>query len=297
MTFFDEFEGYLEEQDRAATTIRGYLADLRLFAKWFASVNEESLKDDNWIASDVRRYRQALIAQGAKPQTINRRLAALASFGNWAVQKKKILSNPVLHIGSMASAPLSPKWLAKNEKAALIRAAEKDVQLARTRYPRLWVSRLRDATILIVLLNTGLRVGELCALDIADVQISERKGSLTVRSGKGRKQRAVPLNTEARTFLQQWLLYRPAVTTSAFFVGQRNERLTSRSAQRAVKRLAELANLDDVTPHLLRHTFAKSLLDSGVGIEKVAALLGHSDLNTVRRQSFRTVSNGDFSPL
>lgn len=69
----------------------------------------------------------------------------------------------------------------------------------------------------IFVLNTGLRVSELCALDIADIEISERKGSVTVRSGKGRKQRLVPLNGEVRTFLQQWLLYRPAVVTTVFF--------------------------------------------------------------------------------
>ncbi len=120
------------------------------------------------------------------------------------------------------------------------------------------------------------------ALNFSDVQLSERKGSLTVRSGKGRKQRLVPLNAEARPFLQQWLLSRSALDTTALFIGQRKKRLTARSVQRAVKRLAKAAGISDVTPHVLRHTFAKALLDSGVGIEKVAVLLGHSDLNTTR---------------
>ncbi|MBT3313003.1 MAG: tyrosine-type recombinase/integrase [Anaerolineae bacterium] len=282
MIIFDEFERYLEEKDRAETTIRGYLADLRLFAKWFLVENGEALTTKNWVSSDVRRYREHLLAQGMKPQTINRRLAAVASFGNWSVQAGHLGSNPALHIRSVATAALSPKWLEKKEKAALVRAAEKDVQFARTRYPRLWISRLRDATLLILLLNTGLRVGEFCALDVGDLKLSERKGSVTVRSGKGQKQRLVPLNAEARIFLQQWLLYRPVVETNALFIGQRGERVTARSVQRAAKRLAKAAEISNVTPHVLRHTFAKSLLDSGVGIEKVAALLGHSDLNTTR---------------
>jgi integrase/recombinase XerC len=291
MNYFDEFERYLEGQDRAETTIRGYLADLRLFTKWFLAELGESFTLPRWTAADIRRYRQTLLAQGAKPQTINRRLAAIASFGNWAVQAGHLESNPALHIRSVATAALSPKWLEKKDKAALVRAAEKDVQLARKRYPRLWISRLRDASMLTLLLNTGLRVGELCAFNLGDLQLSERKGSVTVPSGKGQKQRLVPLNAEVRIILQQWMIYRPVVETSALFTGQRNERVTARSVQRAVARLAEAAGLSGVTPHVLRHTFAKSLLDSGVGIEKVAALLGHSDLNTTR--IYITPSEGD----
>ena len=135
---------------------------------------------------------------------------------------------------------------------------------------------------MILLLNTGLRVGELCALRLSDVQMSERKGKVIVRSGKGGKQRIVPLNRQARQMLSQWLLHRPPVDTDALFVGQRNNAVSARSVQRAVGRLAQLAGLEDVTPHILRHTFAKSLINQGVSIEKVAALLGHSDLNTTR---------------
>jgi site-specific recombinase XerD len=86
-------------------------------------------------------------------------LAALVSFGSWAVQSGAIEINPALHIRSVASAPLSPKWLDKREKSALLRAMEKDLALARKRYPRLWVLRLRDAVMVTTLLNTGLRVG------------------------------------------------------------------------------------------------------------------------------------------
>ena len=159
---------------------------------------------------------------------------------------------------------------------------ERDLQVARKRYPRLWVLRLRDATMATVLLNTGLRVGELCTLRLLDVQMSERKGKVIVRSGKGGKQRVVPLNGQARRMLRQWLLHRPSVETDALFVGQRSGAVSARSVQRAVGRLAQLAGLEAVTPHILRHTFAKSLINQGVSIEKVAALLGHSDLNTTR---------------
>ncbi len=281
-TTFTDFKHDLQAQDKSPLTIKGYLSDLRLFARWFDETNGEAFSLLAWTAADVRAYRQGLLDQGMKPQTINRRLAALAAFGNWAVRKGHLAVNPAQHVRSVAQSPLAPKWLDRRGRAALLRAAEKDVQVARMRYPRLWVLRLRDAAMVVVLINTGLRVGELCALQLTDVQMGERKGSLTVRSGKGGKQRTVPLNGEARRILGEYLLHRPQVETAALFVGQRGGAVTARSVQRAVNRLAQDAGLEDVTPHTLRHTFAKSLIDRGVSIEKVAALLGHSDLNITR---------------
>ena len=159
---------------------------------------------------------------------------------------------------------------------------ENDLLLARQRYPRLWVIRLRDAAMVLTLLNTGLRVGELCALQMSDVLIGERKGSLVVRSGKGQKQRTIPLNGPARQLLSEWLAVRPEETGHALFIGQRGERVEARSVQRAVERATTTAGLQKVSPHTLRHSFAKALLDEGVTLEKVATLLGHNSLNTTR---------------
>ena len=100
MNEFDEFARYLTEQDKATLTVRGYLADIRIFSRWFRRTNEEDLKADNWVSGDVRAYKEELLNKAAKPQTINRRLAALVSFGNWAVQAGLIESNPALHIRS-----------------------------------------------------------------------------------------------------------------------------------------------------------------------------------------------------
>ena len=110
----------------------------------------------------------------------------------------------------------------------------------------------------------GLRVSELCDLRLNDLLLTERKATLTVRAGKGQKQRTLPLNKEARQMLEDWLVVRPQVKGEAVFIGQRGEKLQVRSVQSAVCRLADLAGLKDVTPHTCRHTFAKSLLDGGV---------------------------------
>ncbi len=278
------FARHLEAQDRSPVTVRGYVGDLMLFARWAARQGEPSSFSFSAITpAQVQAYRQWLLEQGAKPQTINRRLAALAAYGQWAVQRGWLQTNPAQHVRSVAtSRALAPRWLDKNQRSALVRAVEKDVQSAKARYPRLWVLRQRDAAAVLLLLHTGLRLSELCALRLADIQLSERKGLLTVRAGKGLKQRTIPLNASARQAAAAWLEVRPQAATDALFTGQRSRKMDPAAVQRAVTRAAAAAHLSQVTPHVLRHTFAKTLLDEGVSLEKVAALLGHSNLNTTR---------------
>jgi site-specific recombinase XerD len=172
-----------------------------------------------------------------------------------------------------------------SEHQALQRAIEKDVQFSLIRYPKRWRVRQRDAALIIFLLHTGLRIQEMLDLQLADLEIGERKGKIIVRQGKGGKQRVIPLNSDACKAIQGWLAIRPK--TESLFVwiavekGE-NGALSSRSVQRVVLRFGNDAGLERLTPHVLRHTFGKNLIDSGVGIEKVAALLGNANLNTTR---------------
>jgi integrase/recombinase XerD len=193
-----------------------------------------------------------------------------------------LTSNPTLNVKSVETVPLAPKWLDKKQRNDFTQAMKDDLQMARIRYPRLWVLRLRDAAVVTLLLHAGLRVSEAANLRLADISLSARKAALTVRAGKGGKQRNLPINSEARRFLEEWLTVRPEAGSEMLFIGQRGEPMQVRSAQIAVARYAKQAGLDDVTPHTLRHTFAKSLLDNGVTLEKVAALLGHESLDTTR---------------
>lgn len=277
------FAAHLSTQDRSPVTIQGYLGDLALFARWFSIKTGQSFAILNVTMADIQAYRQSLLDDGARPQTINRRLAALAAYGHWATQAGLITSNPAQSVRTISgSRNLAPRWLDKRQRLALVRAVEKDVQTAQQRYPRLWVLRRRDASMVLTLLHTGLRVGELCALRLNDIQIGERKGQLTVRSGKGLKHRVIPLNLQARQALLDWIQVRPPVNIETLFTGQRQGPVDMHAIQRAVKRAARTAGLHGVTPHTLRHSFAKALIDVGVGMEKVATLLGHSSMNTTR---------------
>jgi site-specific recombinase XerD len=130
------------------------------------------------------------------------------------------------------------------------------------------------------LANTGLRVGELAKLTLADVEITERKGLVTVRSGKGGKFRQVPLNADARRAISAYLQVRPQSIETRLFLGQREGPLTPSGVWRVVKKYGERAGLS-ISPHTLRHTFGTRLVrGKGVDLVTVAAMMGHESLDT-----------------
>jgi integrase/recombinase XerC len=211
-------------------------------------------------------------------------MAAIAAYAHFLEQEGYVenLRNPVQGVKAVREVTLAPKWLDKKQRAALLRAVDKEVENAFRRYPRLRLMYLRDAAIVRLVLYTGLRVGEIVKLRLNDVVIDERKGIIVVREGKGTKRREVPLNSKARKALNDYFQVRPDVGSDCLFLGQRNDGIQHKTVQRAVQRFSIKAGLGDVTPHQLRHTFAKSLIDNGVTLDKVAILLGHSSLNTTR---------------
>jgi len=125
-------------------------------------------------------------------------------------------------------------------------------------------------------------VSEVASLKVADVRISPRKGSVTVRGGKGNKFRQAPLNVDARKAIQAYLEKRAEVDGDHLFVGQRGEPLRPSGGYHLVRRYARDARLEEVTPHTLRHTFGKNLVDAGMPLDRVAQLLGHESVDTTR---------------
>ena len=285
MDILDEFKTVLLEQDCAELTVRGYVADLGLFRLWFEQTNGEAFCMEIITPSDLREYRQNLIVvERRKPATINRKLAAISRLMKWAMDTGWIDRNPIENIHMVSQEKPGPRYLDKKEQYALQRAIEKDLQVSRMRYPKRWLTRLRDASLVIFLLHTGLRLNEALTLELSDIQLAERKGQVLVRQGKGGRARTVPLNVDARKALQDWLAVRPGSGSHIWtqVEGESSDELSSRSVQRVLARIGQDAGLEHLTPHVCRHTFAKNLVDSGVGLEKVAALLGHSNLNTTR---------------
>ena len=140
------------------------------------------------------------------------------------------------------------------------------------------------------MIKTGLRVSELVDLMLGDVEMAERGGWVIVREGKGGKYREVPLSKEVRVALESYLQKREEDGSQRLFLGQRGP-VNVPGVQYLVAKYAYQARLHDVTPHTLRHTFGKNLVDTGVSLEQVAALLGHESLDTV--MIYTKPSHGD----
>ncbi len=277
------FARHLQDQDLATATVRGYLADLRAFARWFEQTNGEALTPEAVTPTDIREYR-AWLARRYAAATVNRRLLAVRKWLDWAVQAGHVQANPARKVRLVREQPSGVRWLEKRAVYALRRAAERILQVARLRYPRRWVVLERDALLTLFLLNTGLRVGEVVTLTWGAVELRPRSGHVIVRQGKGGKQRRVPLNVEARKVLERWkqALAEAGLTPEWVWCDAHGRRVTPRSVQRAVARVAREAGLEGVTPHALRHTFGKTLARVS-GIEFAAAVLGHKNLDTTRR--------------
>lgn len=275
---FETFRQYLVGLELSERTIKGYLTDLNIFARWFEQTNQEELSPQSLTPTDIREYKQfLLVVQKAKATTINRHLSALRAYGNWAKVAGVIPYNPVDGIKSIDQQSHAPKWLDRKQQAAIIREAESRVQSAKTEAGKR--QAIRDHCVLIVLLNTGLRVSELVALEMTDISLSERKGELRVRVGKGTKQRVVPVNDTARKALKAWFEVRPDIKAQRVFITQRGP-ATVRAIQSILEDLGKDTHIEKMTPHMARHSFAKNLVNSGITLEKVAMLLGHSSLNT-----------------
>lgn len=277
------FIEYLQTQDRAETTIAGYARDLAHFVAWFEQTTGRTPEPTSVTPLDIREYRQFLQRdQKMKPSSVNRRLAALRAYFSWAYDTGRVASKPTDSIKLVEQTRRAPRWLSREQTYALLREAKEAIQLAEAKRltPSANLAR-RDRAIVSLLLH-GLRVSEVCALTLNDVVISDRKGQVTVRSGKGNVYREVPLNKDAREPLSDWLEIWTEEAGDLLFTSRRSEPLQPRTVQRALDKLAQRAGLDpsDVTPHSLRHTFGKNLVDAGVSLDRVAMLLGHKDLST-----------------
>jgi integrase/recombinase XerC len=286
MTMIADYEKYLRDHDLVDITVSMYLADAKRFAGWLETATHEPFELTHVTPTDIREYRTYL--QGSlklRASTVNRKLASLNSLFNWAVESERIPSNPAAQIKYVNKTPSPPRWLDKQEQFALQRAIEKDLQVSQMRFPKRWLTRSRDASLVTFLLHSGLRLSECTSMTLDDLDLSPRKGQVLIRQGKGNKERRIPLDHEARQALQDWLALRPECHSRVVWLSVELEEpgdLTPRAVQRVLKRYGQLANIPRLTPHILRHTFAKNLADKKIGVEVIASLLGHGSLSTTQ---------------
>lgn len=298
-----QFETWLrDDQDRSDLTVKAYLADIQLFMAWYAPKAGVAADPLQVTPTHVKTYRKYLTDdQHKKASSVNRRVAALRTFFKWAALTDHIGRSPVNGLKPLRQQATAPRWLEVAAEEKLQQALEQRLQsVSQETKPTLADRRsVRDVSLTLLLWKSGLRVSEVVTLDVSDVIIqSSQRGAVQVRLGKGRKSRTVPLNAQAITALKLWLKMRPDEDT-ALFLSRSNIRLTTRAVQQIVEQIgreaaalvkartvddrATIAALSALTPHVLRHTCAKRLLDAGAQLTEVAAILGHEDLNMTRR--------------
>jgi integrase/recombinase XerC len=283
-----QFLEALQASDRAASTVSAYRNDLTLFARWFEQTNGQPFTLESVTPTDIRDFRQyGLLVEKRKAATVNRRLAAISALFTWAQKSGRISYNPAVGINQVETEPLAPRALDRLEQNRLERAIEAENQLAFD-LPVRSITRNRDGALVQFLLQTGLRLSEALTLRLDDLTLGERSGSVLIRHTKRTRQRRIPLNDTARKAVQAWLVVRPQNGSDRLWLateGKGHASLSSRTVQRMFKRLAQRANLDPatLTPHVMRHTFARNLIDRGESIQVVARLLGHGSLETTRR--------------
>jgi integrase/recombinase XerC len=255
-------------------TVEAYASDLAGFVVWAerGGVTDPEAVDRTLL----RRYVAHLATRRYAKRSIARKVSALRRYFAWAARTDRIPRDPSSGLSAPRGDGRLPRVLRHDELVTLLDeppAAIVDDDPA---------IRARDDAVLELLYGSGLRIGELCALGPADLDLGRARAIVW---GKGGKQRVVPLSAPAVDALRTWIdgprrtLVAGPGAADALFLNRRGHRLTPRDARRLLDRRAAAPT----HPHALRHTFATHLLDGGADLRTVQELLGHADLATTQR--------------
>jgi len=257
------------ERNLSAHTIKSYRRDLNCL---IAYCEKRGL--DSWSTlapHHLRAFASRIHAQGLSPRSIQRRLSGVRSFMNYLVREDLLRQNPVVDISAPKVARNLPNTLDIEQMGRMLSIPGNDPISA------------RDRAMLELLYSSGLRLAELVDLDPADVDLDDGVVRVT---GKGRKDRLIPVGRKAKTAIREWLRARPDLARTeerALFVGARGRRISPRSVQMRVRYWAKQAGIPQrVYPHLFRHSFATHLLESSGDLRGVQELLGHADISTTQ---------------
>jgi integrase/recombinase XerC len=271
-----QFRDFLRgERTGSSETIRAYLGDVRAFFAWVASEDgptEPADIDVFWI----RRYLSSVIDEH-KRSTVARRLSALRTFYRSLIRRGETKENPAALVATPKQEGQVTTFLTVDEMFRLLDKTESSNPL-----------RIRDLAIWELLYGSGLRVSEAAALNRTDV---DTEGGWVRVTGKGSKERDVPLSRTSSASLKRYLSVRPELRDgdgnqdhTALFLNSRGGRLTARSIRRLLRKAQDDAGIDQrVSPHGLRHSFATHLLDGGADLRSIQTMLGHSNLSTTQR--------------
>ena len=313
-TIINEFLDYLKFERRFSEhTAKCYGADLAQFGEFIGNESESNSDHHESISighhedgtatavatqlqvdlnqllmaadtDSVRGYLAYLNGKEYSKATIARKLATLRSFYKFLVKRNHISSNPVMSVRTPKQDKKLPRFLEYEEVKRLL-----DTPPINT-----WLGA-RDRAIMETLYSTGIRVSELVALNMEDIDFL---GEVIHVRGKGKKERIAPIGTSALQTIQHYMEYRNkrAQNNSNFdpkvlFVNKHGKRLSTRSVRRKMDKYLKMAGLDPaISPHTLRHSFATHMLNNGADLRSVQELLGHQSLSTTQVYTHLTTS-------
>lgn len=262
--YLDKFLSYLEiEKNYSPHTLLNYRIDLEEFHTFLAQTPVEKV---DFLT--LRRYLAQLRTKEHRPRTIARKLSSMRSFYKFLQREGYIKTNPASLMMSPKLDRVLPKFLSEEEMVSFIESAPTDKEMGK-----------RDRAILELLYSSGIRVSELVGLNLLDVDLI---GNIAKVAGKGKKERLVPLGNKATLALKDYLDSRKH-KSNAVFLNKRGGRLTTRSVCDIThKYIKMVATTKNVSPHVLRHSFATHLLNRGADLRSVQELLGHANLSTTQ---------------
>jgi site-specific recombinase XerD len=269
-----------------STTVAGYVSDLRRFARWFEQTNGLTLGADTLTADDIQDFLDYLQMQGYKPNTVLRYFAAIHAYCKYLQATGVVARDLSEGIRLPANEASHKRGLRRRERLALIRVFNTPWKNTRLGEQRM----VRDRAIVLVLMFVGLRIAELEALTVDDIQVSERKGTITVREGKGNRRRKSAVPAKARRALLDWLSIRETLPTrtNALFVQLRGDYrpLGRRGIQQMIAEAGQRARLEiPLTPHVLRHTAVRIWREQTGDDRLTAKQMGHSVATMLRYDS------------
>ena len=266
----DEFlRAAAADRDLSPHTLAAYRSDLKAFSEWAARSRCTQVGEIDRTL--LRRYVSFLAERRYARRSIARKASALRSMLTWAVARKILPASPATDLMAPKLDQPLPKVMKAPDAARLCELPPEDEPIG-----------LRDRAILELLYGSGLRVAELCALDVDDADIAH--GTVQV-TGKGRKQRRIPLGEPAVAAIRRYLgEARPSLWKEgpALFLNTRGKRLGPRSVRTMITSYLNAEGAPHISPHTLRHSFATHLLDGGADLRAVQELLGHESLSTTQ---------------
>lgn len=247
-------------------TINNYQRDLNQCADFFSENLPFELEQP-----DIRRFTNTLHRKGLGGKSLQRKLSSIRQFYDFFIKQREHDKNPALGISPPKSARKLPKAIDADHLSQILNYDADD-----------WFST-RDKAIIELLYSSGLRLAEIASTNLNHIDF---KAQIIIVTGKGNKQRVLPIGSKAIQALQLWLKERSNKTIideEALFLSQQGKRLSHRSIQQRLKKLGgERASNQSLHPHMLRHSFASHILESSSDLRAVQELLGHSDISTTQ---------------